>query len=118
MRRRVLRAEQPRGVPRTAATHGGARGKHRCRCHGAAPVQRASSLGSGVPHDRENRDLTMERWSDYLETIADGLRRMVVTDHAGAELSVPDGIGRWVAMTRATHDRDGQLFVIGNGGSA
>src|SRR5438874_5336238 len=118
MRRRVLCPEQPRCVPRAAAPHGGACGKHRRRGHGAAPVQRTANLGSGVPHDRQDRDLTMEQWPDYLDTIADGLRRMVVTDHAGAQLSAADGIARWVAMTRATHDRDGQLFVIGNGGSA
>jgi D-sedoheptulose 7-phosphate isomerase len=33
-------------------------------------------------------------------------------------LSAADGVARWVAMTRATHDRGGQLYIIGNGGSA
>jgi D-sedoheptulose 7-phosphate isomerase len=60
----------------------------------------------------------MEAWSEYVQTIADALRRMVVTDHAGAELQAADGMAQWVAMTRATHDRDGHVFIIGNGGSA
>lgn len=60
----------------------------------------------------------MESWPDYLEIIATGLREMVVTDHTGAELPGVEGVTRWVAMTRAAHDRDGHLFLIGNGGSA
>src|SRR2546430_7887313 len=43
---------------------------------------------------------------------------MAVTDRAGAVLSPSEGIARWVAMTRATAGRDGQLYIIGNGGSA
>jgi D-sedoheptulose 7-phosphate isomerase len=60
----------------------------------------------------------MEGWPDYLETIAAGLRKMVVTDRQGAELPAVEGVTRWVAMTRAVHSRDGHLFIIGNGGSA
>jgi D-sedoheptulose 7-phosphate isomerase len=60
----------------------------------------------------------VEAWTDYCETITVGLRGMAVTDHSGANLSPGDGVARWVAMTRATHDRGGQLYIIGNGGSA
>jgi len=60
----------------------------------------------------------VEGWTDYLDTIAAGLRDIVVTDRAGAPLPLADGVARWVAMTRDVADRDGQLFVIGNGGSA
>ena len=60
----------------------------------------------------------MEGWTDYLETIADGLRGMTVTDRAGAVVSPGEGVERWVAMTRATHERGRQLYLIGNGGSA
>ena len=60
----------------------------------------------------------MEGWTDYFETIAGGLRRMAATDRAGAAVSPADAVARWVAMTRATHDRAGQLYIIGNGGSA
>ena len=60
----------------------------------------------------------MEGWTDYFETIADGLRGMAVTDRSGSVLSPSEGVARWVAMTRATHDRGGQLYIIGNGGSA
>ena len=60
----------------------------------------------------------MEGWTDYFETITDGLRGMAVTDRSGAVLSPSEGVARWVAMTRATHDRGGQLYIIGNGGSA
>ena len=60
----------------------------------------------------------MEHWTDYVETIVGGLRAMVVTDGLGAAVSARDGVDRWVAMTRAMHDRGGQLYIIGNGGSA
>jgi len=60
----------------------------------------------------------VEGWTDYFETITDGLRGMAVTDRSGAVLSPSEGVARWVAMTRATHDRGGQLYIIGNGGSA
>ena len=60
----------------------------------------------------------MERWTEYVETIADGLRGLVVTDRLGAELSPLDGVTRWVAMTRAMHERGRYLYIIGNGGSA
>ncbi len=60
----------------------------------------------------------IERWDDYVGTIADGLRAMRVTDGAGAALSIADGFARWVAMTRETHERGGSVYIIGNGGSA
>lgn len=60
----------------------------------------------------------METWSSYVDTIAEGLRQMVITDHAGATLTSAAGIERWVGLTRAAHDRDGTLYLIGNGGSA
>jgi D-sedoheptulose 7-phosphate isomerase len=60
----------------------------------------------------------VEGWTDYCDTIADGLRRLTVTDRSGAGLSPAEGVARWVAITRATHDRGGQLYIIGNGGSA
>ncbi|HKB11138.1 MAG TPA: SIS domain-containing protein [Vicinamibacterales bacterium] len=60
----------------------------------------------------------MERWTDYCDTIADGLRRIAVTDRSGAALATADGVARWVSLTRAAHDAGGQLYIIGNGGSA
>ena len=60
----------------------------------------------------------MERWSDYVETIAGGLRDMAVTDREGRTLSPADGVTRWVAMTRAVQEQDRHLYLIGNGGSA
>jgi D-sedoheptulose 7-phosphate isomerase len=60
----------------------------------------------------------VEGWTDYFETIADGLRAMAVTDRSGAVLPPAEGVARWVATTQATHDRGGQLYIIGNGGSA
>jgi len=60
----------------------------------------------------------MEAWPDYCGTIAAGLRAMVVTDRRGTDLSAAEGVTTWVAMTRTVHERDGQLFIIGNGGSA
>ena len=38
--------------------------------------------------------------------------------HGGRELPVADGVRQWVAMTRATQQRDAHLYIIGNGGSA
>jgi D-sedoheptulose 7-phosphate isomerase len=60
----------------------------------------------------------METWTGYIETIAEGLRRLAVTDREGSQLSPADALGRWVAMTHSMHERDGSLFIIGNGGSA
>jgi D-sedoheptulose 7-phosphate isomerase len=60
----------------------------------------------------------VEGWIDYFETIAQGLRALVVTDRDGRELPVAEGVGQWVAMTRATQQRDAHLYIIGNGGSA
>src|SRR5262245_54399517 len=59
-----------------------------------------------------------ELWTGYADAIATALREMIVTDGAGASLSAQDGFTRWVAMTRDVHDRDGQVFIVGNGGSA
>jgi D-sedoheptulose 7-phosphate isomerase len=60
----------------------------------------------------------VEGWTDYCDTIADGLRGVTVVDRSGAGISPGEAVARWVAMTRATHDRGGQLYIIGNGGSA
>jgi D-sedoheptulose 7-phosphate isomerase len=60
----------------------------------------------------------MERWTDYLDTIASGLKGLVVTTHEGTELSPTDGVTRWVEMTRAARDADRHVYLIGNGGSA
>lgn len=60
----------------------------------------------------------MEGWTDYCETIAKGLRALVVTDREGRDLPAAEGVSRWVAMTRATQQRDAHLYIIGNGGSA
>jgi D-sedoheptulose 7-phosphate isomerase len=59
-----------------------------------------------------------ETWGEYLATIADGLRCVTATDRRGVALPVAEAAERWIAMTRETHDRDGHLFFIGNGGSA
>jgi D-sedoheptulose 7-phosphate isomerase len=60
----------------------------------------------------------VERWSDYCETIATGLRKLAVTDRSGAAVSTADAVSQWVALTRTAHDGGGSLFIIGNGGSA
>ena len=60
----------------------------------------------------------MDSWTDYINLIADGLRRLEVTDHGGVTIPSVEGYSRWVALTAETQRRDGQLFLIGNGGSA
>jgi D-sedoheptulose 7-phosphate isomerase len=60
----------------------------------------------------------VERWTDYCETIADGLRRMAVTDRTGAALATADGVAQWVSMTRSADAAGGSLYIVGNGGSA
>jgi D-sedoheptulose 7-phosphate isomerase len=60
----------------------------------------------------------VESWNEYFGTIADGLRDVSVTDRSGAALTPPDGFAAWVRMTRDVHDRGGQIYFIGNGGSA
>lgn len=62
--------------------------------------------------------MTSEGWDDYIETIAAGLRRLEATDRSGASLPAHDAMAQWVALTREIHDRDAQLFLFGNGGSA
>ena len=59
-----------------------------------------------------------ELWSGYADVITAGLRDMVVTDRTGGDVPAQDAFARWVAMTHAIQERDGQLFIIGNGGSA
>jgi D-sedoheptulose 7-phosphate isomerase len=60
----------------------------------------------------------IERWDEYVATIAGGLRDMRVTDAAGAAVAADEAFGRWVDLTRETHDRGGSVFIVGNGGSA
>jgi D-sedoheptulose 7-phosphate isomerase len=60
----------------------------------------------------------VERWTDYCETIADGLRRMAVTDRSAGMLAPSDAVTQWVSLTRAAHDGGGHLYIVGNGGSA
>ena len=60
----------------------------------------------------------MEEWTDYIETIAEGLRALVVTDRDGHSVPVAIGVSQWVSMTHATQQRDAHLYIIGNGGSA
>ena len=60
----------------------------------------------------------MAGWTDYFGTISQGLGALVVTNRDGRELAVADGVAQWVAMTRATQQRDAHLYIIGNGGSA
>ena len=60
----------------------------------------------------------MQGWIDYFGAISQGLAAMVVTDRGGRELPLAEGVQQWVAMTRATQQRDAHLYIIGNGGSA
>lgn len=62
--------------------------------------------------------MSSESWDDYVETIAAGLRGMEATDRSGARLPAPEAVAQWVTLTRAVYDRDGQVFLFGNGGSA
>jgi D-sedoheptulose 7-phosphate isomerase len=60
----------------------------------------------------------VEDWTGYIDAIATGLQRLVVTDAHGDTIPAAEGFARWVAMTHAIDERGGQLFIIGNGGSA
>lgn len=60
----------------------------------------------------------MERWADYIDTIAGGLRDLVVTDREGGTLLPAEGFTRWVEMTHIVAEQDRHLYLIGNGGSA
>jgi D-sedoheptulose 7-phosphate isomerase len=59
-----------------------------------------------------------ELWTGYADTITAGLRDMIVSDAGGALVPTQEAFARWVAMTHTMRQRDGQLFIIGNGGSA
>src|SRR3954454_19322615 len=78
--------------------------------NGRSPIRNSSPL------PRSSSEV--EGWSDYCETIATGLRKLAVTDRAGAVVSTADAVSQWVTMTRTAHDAGGQLYIIGNGGSA
>jgi D-sedoheptulose 7-phosphate isomerase len=60
----------------------------------------------------------VESWREYWRTIGDGLEGVAITDRSGVDVAMPAAVARWVALTRATHDGGGHLFIIGNGGSA
>ena len=62
--------------------------------------------------------MTTNSWHQYIDDIGNGLRELAVTDRAGATMSPVEGYDRWVGLTDATKQRDGQIFIIGNGGSA
>jgi D-sedoheptulose 7-phosphate isomerase len=59
-----------------------------------------------------------ELWTGYADAITSGLRDMIVTDATEAVVPAQEGFARWVSMTHAVQQRDGQLFIVGNGGSA
>src|SRR5262249_50224878 len=50
--------------------------------------------------------------------IADCRGRRAVTVRSGCAVEPAAAVADWVAMTRATHDGGGHLYIIGNGGSA
>jgi len=60
----------------------------------------------------------VEDWIGYADAIASALRGLLVTDREGRDIQTADGFAHWVAMTHDTDARGGQLFMIGNGGSA
>jgi D-sedoheptulose 7-phosphate isomerase len=60
----------------------------------------------------------METWAGYVDTIAAGLSQLAASDRHGRELPPGEALERWVAMTHAMQQRDGCLYIIGNGGSA
>ena len=62
--------------------------------------------------------MTPESWAEYVDTIATGLRGLVATDRSGKSLPPLDAVAQWVTLTHQVHERDGQLFLFGNGGSA
>jgi hypothetical protein len=51
----------------------------------------------------------VQGWIDYFGAISQGLAAMVVTDRGGRELPLAEGVQQWVAMTRATQQRDAHL---------
>ena len=51
----------------------------------------------------------MQGWTDYFGAISQGLAAMVVTDGGGRELRLAEGVNQWVAMTRATQQRETEL---------
>jgi len=59
-----------------------------------------------------------EDWTGYTDAIASGLQHMLVTDAGGRDMGAAEGFARWVAMTHDMDARGGQLFIVGNGGSA
>lgn len=60
----------------------------------------------------------METWTEYVDTLAGGLRDVVVTDGTGADIAPIDAVRRWVDLAHATHVRSRFVYFIGNGASA
>jgi D-sedoheptulose 7-phosphate isomerase len=60
----------------------------------------------------------MEDWSQYLATVAGGLRDLKVTDRHGVPLETAEGFRQWVDLSHDVNVGGHMIFFIGNGGSA
>ncbi len=59
-----------------------------------------------------------QRLERYFATLSDALRRVAVTDRAGAGQTLEQGCEWMRGAARAAHDSGNKLMFIGNGGSA
>jgi len=60
----------------------------------------------------------MENWSQYLETVAGGLRDLKVTGRGGEAIDTAEGFRRWVDLSHRVNAAGQTIYFIGNGGSA
>jgi D-sedoheptulose 7-phosphate isomerase len=60
----------------------------------------------------------MENWSQYLETVAGGLRDLKVTGRQGDTIDTAEGFRRWVDLSHQVNAAGRMIYFIGNGGSA
>jgi len=60
----------------------------------------------------------MERWPQYLDTIAAALRDVQVTDGRGTPIATEDAFRRWADLAHAVSGRGNTIYFVGNGGSA
>lgn len=61
----------------------------------------------------------MNYFADYIDYVADCLRKTQVTDRSGVDLGVEEGLDAWVWKTAEIRDeKQGLFFFIGNGASA
>lgn len=57
-------------------------------------------------------------YKGYIHSISNGLAQTVTTDASGRELTIEEGLNRWLELTSEVARQGRRIFFIGNGASA